>query len=118
MKYLMIFPSTLSKYNNAPREGHFAALKRVFDYLNTHKNGQIILDDGTAPVRENALINIGFKWEEFYPDAVEQLPEDMPFPFGKKATITCYVDADHARDTVTRRSVTGIVLLVNNTPMT
>ena len=28
-----------------------------------------------------------------------------------------YVDADHARNKVTRRSVTGIVLLVNNTPL-
>ena len=31
--------------------------------------------------------------------------------------MTCYVDADHARDKLTRRSVTGIVLLVNNTPL-
>ena len=32
--------------------------------------------------------------------------------------LTCYVDADHARDKLTRRSVTGIILLVNNTPVT
>jgi len=32
--------------------------------------------------------------------------------------LTCYVDADHARDKVTRRSVTGIILMVNNTPVT
>ena len=31
--------------------------------------------------------------------------------------MTCYVDADHARDKVTRKSVTGIVLLMNNTPI-
>ena len=63
-------------------------------------------------------MNFGFNWEEFYPDAVEQIPEDMPIALGKKATITCYVNADHARDAVTQRSVTGIVLLINNTPMT
>jgi len=28
-----------------------------------------------------------------------------------------FVDADHARDKVTRRSVTGIILLLNNTPL-
>ena len=38
-------------------------------------------------------------------------------PLGKECTITCYVDADHARDKVTCRSVTGILLLVNNTPL-
>lgn len=35
-------------------------------------------------------------------------------PKGELCTITCYVDADHARDMVPRRSVTGIV---NNTPV-
>ena len=42
----------------------------------------------------------------------------MPKPIqGKVATLTAYVDADHARDKITRRSVTGIVLLLNNTPV-
>ena len=41
----------------------------------------------------------------------------MPLPRGNKVQFTCYVDADHARDQVTRRSVTGIVLLMNNTPI-
>ena len=41
----------------------------------------------------------------------------MPEPNGELATLTCYVDADHARDKVTCRSVTGIVLLLNNTPI-
>ena len=109
--------STLSRYNNAPREGHFHALKRVFDYLNTHKGGQIVLDDGEAPVRKEAMINDGFDWTEFYADAEELIPDNMPESTGKLTKITCYVDADHARDTVTRRSVTGLILLVNNTPV-
>jgi len=64
------------------------------------------------------MISSGHSWSEFYPDAEEDIPSDMPKPFGNLATLTCYVDADHARDKVTRRSVTGIVLLVNNTPLT
>jgi hypothetical protein len=38
-------------------------------------------------------------------------------PEGTLATITCYVDADHARDKLTRRSTTGIILLINNAPI-
>lgn len=38
-------------------------------------------------------------------------------PKGEEATITVYVDADHAHDLVTRRSVTGILLFINNTPI-
>ena len=34
---------------------------------------------------------------------------------GKPVLITGYVDADHAHDLVTRRSVTGVLLLLNNT---
>jgi hypothetical protein len=28
-----------------------------------------------------------------------------------------YVDADHAHDLVTRRSITGILVMINNTPI-
>ena len=38
-------------------------------------------------------------------------------PLSKECTITCFVDADHARDKVTCRSVTGVFLLANNTPL-
>jgi hypothetical protein len=31
--------------------------------------------------------------------------------------MTVYVDADHAHDLVTRRSITGILLMLNNTPI-
>ena len=42
---------------------------------------------------------------------------DRPEPRGKLVTLTCFVDADHARDQLTRKSVTGIIILVNNTPI-
>ena len=56
-------------------------------------------------------------WDEMYPDAVEDLPPEAPKPKGKPVRLTIYVDANHAHDLVTRRSVTGIVLLLNNTPI-
>jgi hypothetical protein len=31
--------------------------------------------------------------------------------------MTVYVDADHAHDLVTRRSITGILVMLNNTPI-
>ena len=35
----------------------------------------------------------------------------------RKVRHTVYVDADHAHDQVTRRSTTGILVLLNNTPI-
>ena len=40
----------------------------------------------------------------------------MPTPKGKTVNITTNMDLGHAYDQVTRRSVTGILLFVNNTP--
>ena len=45
------------------------------------------------------------------------MPHDMLTPKGKKARLTVFVDADHAHDQVTRRSVAGIVVFLNNTPI-
>jgi hypothetical protein len=109
--------STLAQYSMAPKKGHMLALQRVFGYLKGHADGMIPIDVGEAPIRKQAVVTKGQNWIEFYPDAEEEIPTVVPPPLGEVATLTVYVDADHARDQVTRRSVTGIMLLVNNTPL-
>jgi hypothetical protein len=52
---------------------------------------------------------------EFYPDAGEEIPKDIPPEKEPKVRMTAYVDADHAHDLVTRRSITGILVMLNNT---
>jgi hypothetical protein len=101
----------------APREGHFSALQHVFGYLCQHHKGRILIDVGEPPVKENLQITSGQLWSKMYPDAQEDIPSDMPEPKGRMATITTYVDADHARDKVTCRSVSGVLMLLNNTPI-
>jgi hypothetical protein len=51
---------------------------------------------------------------EFYPDASEEFPKDIPPEKGPRVRMTVYVDADHAHDLVTRRSMTGILVMLNN----
>ena len=97
--------------------GREAAVQRIFGYLKAHRDGQIILDPGEPNIRKQALVNTGFNWKELYPDACEDVTFDFIQPQGEKVTFTCYVDADHARDKLTRKSVTGIILLMNNTPI-
>ena len=59
------------------------------------------------------------QWREFHPDAEEAVPaKDMlPEPTDTGICIAVHKDADHAHDQVTRRSVTEVLLFLNNTPV-
>lgn len=110
--------NTLARYSQAPRVGHFAAARRVLGYLRQFPQGRIILDPRPFDFSHMDSKVMEFDtWKEYYPDAIEEIPDSIPKPTQKKAQITCFVDADHAHDTVTRRSVTGIILFVNQTPV-
>jgi hypothetical protein len=54
---------------------------------------------------------------EIYPDASEEIPKDLPPEKGSRVRMTVYVGTDHAHDLVTRRSITGILVMLNNTPI-
>jgi hypothetical protein len=54
---------------------------------------------------------------EFNPDASEEIPKNLPPEKGPRVRMINYVDADHAHDLVTRRSITGILFMLNNTPI-
>ena len=107
-----------SRFSQEPRVGHLDALKRVFGYLKKYSKGSIIIDP-KYPDHDQFDIQKYDQWKEFYPDATEDIPhKDMiPTPLGNKLRITVYKDADHAHDLVTRRSVTGVLLFLNNTPV-
>jgi hypothetical protein len=46
---------------------------------------------------------------------VEEDPPNMPVPLGNALQMSCFVDANHAGNKVTRRSHTGVFILLNNT---
>jgi hypothetical protein len=91
----------------------------LFGYLKKYNKLRVLID---PQYRDNSMFEDMpdadlEKWKEFYPDAEEALPPDMPRSFGMTGRLTVYVDADHASDKVTRRSVTGIIVFLNNTPI-
>ncbi len=56
-------------------------------------------------------------WKEYYPEAAEAIPDNMPEPRGRSVTTTCFVDADHAGCRLTRRSHSGVLIFVNRAPI-
>ena len=110
--------NTLARFSMQPRLGHLMAARRVLGYLRNFPQGKIIIDPRTFSYDHlTEKVSEFDTWKEYYPDAIEEIPPNMPPPSKFQADITCFVDADHAHDTVTRRSVTGLILFVNQTPI-
>ena len=108
--------SILSSYNVSPRLGHLEALYRIFAYLKKQPKIRLILDDLRLE-NDLSLFNDGQDWKEYYPEAEEAIPPNMPEALGNAVDITCFVDASHAGNVVTRRSHTGILIYLNNAPI-
>jgi hypothetical protein len=108
--------SDMSKFNMLPRERHLTAVERILSYLKTFPKERVIIDTSYSdhsvyPVEDHS------NWIEFYPDASEEIPKDLSPEKGPRVRMTVYVDADHAHDLVTRIYITGILVMLNNTPI-
>ena len=59
-----------------------------------------------------------YSWEKsFYRKVKEAIPHDVPEALGRPVVLTHYVDANLYHDMLTGRSVTGILHLINQTPI-
>eukprot|EP00957_Ditylum_brightwellii_P063821 4843222-Ditylum_brightwellii.AAC.1 len=56
-------------------------------------------------------------WGHTYHPYQEEIPEDMSEPRGKPAMTTAFVDANLLYDVINQRSCTGIIHLLNETPI-
>jgi hypothetical protein len=99
-----------------PREGHLKAVKRIFSYLKTFPKRRVIIDT-SYPDHSMYSVEDHSNWIVFYPDSEEEIPKDLPPEKGPRIRMTVYVDADHVHDLFTRRSITGILVMINNTPI-
>jgi len=106
---------TMSSYRTAPRKGHLERVKRICGYLSKMKHATLKFrthqpDYSDVPAK-------AYDWGHIYGNVSELLPNDAPKPLGKPVTLTHYVDANLYHDALTGRSVTGILHMVNATPV-
>ena len=115
--------SLLSTYLTCPRTGHLHQALHVFKYLGDHKRSKVVFDPAYVDINDDHLpfedraVNKAKFMSELYPDAIEERPPNAPRPRGREVQITCFVDADHGGDQVTRRSRTGVLIYVNSAPI-
>ncbi len=106
---------TMSRFRAIPQIGHLQHVKRIFCYLKNFKDASITFD---TEVPEHADFTIEQpEWKYIYGECEEQIPDNMPEPKGKTVTITTFVNANLMHDVIMGRSVSGIIHMMNKTPI-
>ena len=86
--------SMMARFNCAPRLGHMKGVVRIVGYLKKVANLKPrLLVNPSLPMHEKYPSQDHGTWEEFYPDAIEEIPPDIPTPKGKEMKVTIWVDA-------------------------
>ena len=105
----------MSTHLALPRRGHLDQLYHIFGYLKAHPKCKLFFDPQHPKVDEWAFK--AYDWYDFYWDAKERLPCNMPPPWGRLVSTHCFVNSNHAGDKVTLRPQTGILIFLNRAPI-
>ena len=104
--------SRMTSYMASPRTGHFEQVLHIFGYLQNVPKLTLAMDSPIPDISEDRFIEAD--WHDFYRDAKEEIPPNLPVPKGKPVTISCFVDASHACDVVTCCSLTTVVVKITS----
>jgi hypothetical protein len=105
----------LSSFLTQPHRGHMEAIEAIYGYLKHHDKSTMVFDDAEIPWNDNDFPH--YDWEDFYKDAKEEIPPNALEPRGAIVQINAFVDANHTRNQLTRRSHTGILIYLNTAPI-
>jgi hypothetical protein len=110
--------SMMSSHLALPRVGHLKEVFHMFAYLKAHSNTELVFDPTPVDFDRNLFERQDRSYSPYgYEGLTEILPEGMPTPHGPSMTIRVYVDSYHAGDLITRRSRTGFIVFLNNSPI-
>ena len=88
---------------------------QTFAYLKKYHNTELVYDPSDPVVDMLQFQRRDWTASEFgHIEGWEELPPNMPEPWGVGFTMRAKVDADHAADTMTRRSRTGFLVFLNS----
>jgi hypothetical protein len=107
---------TMSGFRVAPRNGHLERVKRIYGYLSKMRHSAIRVRTDDADYSD--LPEMEHDWSpSVYGEISEYIPQDAPDPVGKMVTLIHYVDANLMHDTISGRSVTCILHMINTTSL-
>ena len=92
----------------------FGASLHIFSYLKKYHNTELVYDPSDPVVDENDFERRDWASSEFgHVEGKEEFPANMPEPRGHGFIMRAKMDADHASDTVSRQSRTGLLIYLN-----
>ena len=107
--------SMMSSHLALPREGYLDQVFQIFAYLKKYHNAELVYDPSDLVVNEHEFEQRDWMMSEFgHLRGVEVVPPIMPEPQAMGFVMRAKVDADHAADTVTRRSRMGFLVYLNS----
>lgn len=109
--------SLMASHLALPRKGHMDAVLHIFGYLNKHHNAEMVFDPSDPVIDHSLFERKDWTTSESGLTLTEELPSNMPTPRGLGFTMRAFVDADHATDSMTRRSRTGFLVYLNGAPI-
>jgi hypothetical protein len=112
---LYIYVALLSSYLCQPCQGHLEAVYYIYGFLKAHDRSTLVFDSNYINWKEEDFPV--HNWTDFYPDVIEEQPGNAPKPRGLPVQINMFVDASHARNKVTHRSHTGVLIYLNTAPI-
>jgi hypothetical protein len=112
---ILLETSLMSQHLALPREGHLEQALHIVGYLKSHPKFRILFDSSKPRVNEKWFQQ--YDWIDFYRDAKEAIPLNMPEPRGLDISMSCFVDANHAGNVKNRRSQTGVLIFINKAPI-
>ena len=98
-----------------PRQGHLGQVHHIFGYLKDWPKWKLFFNPQHPELDERSFTT--YDWYDFYRDTKEPFLGDMPAPRGQVVSTHCFVDSDHAANTVMQHSQTGLLLFVNRAPV-
>jgi hypothetical protein len=109
---------TLGRFRSQPRQGHLDRIKRICGYLRKFPDGAIRFRTGRPDhsVAEQKIVDYDWMYS-VYGKTTDEIPSAMPVPKGHEVRCTSFVDANLYHDYTTGRSVTGVIHLLNSTPI-
>ena len=103
-----------------PRRGHLEQLYHIFAFLKIKHNAELVLDPTIPEIDESCFERKDWQhtvYGEVKEDVISNSSPHYREPRGLGFVIRAYVDSDHAGESVTRRSRTGYVVLLNKAPI-